>query len=475
MEPAESALPLRVRPFWEAVDAGILLLRRWAAPLLLFYALPTVLVAALAAWLWGTDLPWLPVVLLWWLRPLGDRLILGWAGELFFRPARWSVLAWKTLRSLDGSFWADLTYRRFSPWAVFLAPVSFLEGGDRAQRRRRRRWLGAGLGGPLALLALGTLVVEGAVAGSLWTTSVVLLSPGLWGASAGFEGTLEGFWWTVLAAAVQLLVQPVYTLSCFGLYVGTRTRKEGWDLSLAFRSLRASLKNRGPALAVLVTVFLGWAAPEKVHAAFVPPQAGAVVPQAQQWEEVVADPSFGRKESSWALRWKQAPEKAPRPEEPTPGPWGSFSAELLRGGALSVGGLVLAALVVYGIGSAWGRRPRTKAAAVRNLREVPSAADWGAEVRNLWSAGRPREALSRLYQAALGLAVRVHRLPVPPAATEGECLRLLAGHSDPGFASAVAGLVSLWTELAWAGRLPSQERFLGAVAALEATVQEGSR
>ena len=68
-------IELRERAPWEAVDLGVALVRRHAGVILPVWLLVTgiaLLVFALPAW-WF-DAPWLVGLLIWWCKPLFDRI-----------------------------------------------------------------------------------------------------------------------------------------------------------------------------------------------------------------------------------------------------------------------------------------------------------------------------------------------------------------------------------------------------------------
>jgi hypothetical protein len=88
--------------------------------------------------------------------------------------------------------------------------------------------------------------------------------------------------------------------------------------------------------------------------------------------------------------------------------------------------------------------------------------------RRLWAAGDHRSALSVVYQDALEQTRRRCQVEVPEAATEAVVLALLARvepvHSR--WCAVVAEVVNLWSQAAWAGNVPDEGRFEGALAAL---------
>ena len=77
MRPADIAVELRPRSSWEAIDLGLAMLQRWWRSVYLPHAMVIAVVAApaaaLGAWL---GKPWIALLVLWWLKPLYDRVAL---------------------------------------------------------------------------------------------------------------------------------------------------------------------------------------------------------------------------------------------------------------------------------------------------------------------------------------------------------------------------------------------------------------
>ncbi|HEX6689857.1 MAG TPA: hypothetical protein VF110_01765, partial [Burkholderiales bacterium] len=71
------SVALRRRTPWEAIDLGLSMLQQWwratYAPHLVVGALIAAFSLALAWWL---ERPWVAILLIWWLKPLYDRVVL---------------------------------------------------------------------------------------------------------------------------------------------------------------------------------------------------------------------------------------------------------------------------------------------------------------------------------------------------------------------------------------------------------------
>ena len=127
---------LRPRTAWEAVELGMALVRRhavaiWAPWLIL--TLPVLVVVNLLAW--SIDAIWLAALVMWWLKPLFDRVALYVLAHAVFGDvptARRTLLAQRHW----GLRWmpAYLSWRRLGPVRSLYLPVDLLEG-DRARTR----------------------------------------------------------------------------------------------------------------------------------------------------------------------------------------------------------------------------------------------------------------------------------------------------------------------------------------------------
>jgi hypothetical protein len=135
---------LRPRTAWEAVELGTALVRRHAAAVWkpwLLVSLPLLLLVNTLCWAIGAV--WLAGVVMWWLKPLFDRIPLYVLSRAVFGhvPA-----AAETVRAQwsFGRRWlqAYMTWRRLGPVRALYLPIDLLEGGAGEDARARRRALG---------------------------------------------------------------------------------------------------------------------------------------------------------------------------------------------------------------------------------------------------------------------------------------------------------------------------------------------
>ncbi len=226
---------MRPRSTAEAIDLGFALVRaNYKTMLGLSLTWMLVLLPAVAAiTLW---LPLGGLLLLWWFKPLLDRMLLQ-ALALDLLGQKSGPLLTLRSRWLGNGMVAGLSFWRFHPARSFLLPVWQLEGQRGKQRRRRQRSLshgngGSGFGLTLAFLGLELAILSG------WLVLGNLLLPLdfswlQWGSSLDWSSS-QGRWlvaWFLGSYALTvLLTEPFYLGAGLGLYLNQRCRLECWDL-----------------------------------------------------------------------------------------------------------------------------------------------------------------------------------------------------------------------------------------------------
>lgn len=476
------AVRLRRRSPWEALDLGHALLRAWAVPAgrlwLACYVLPAVLLYAVC---WSQV--WIAVLLLWWLRPFFDRVLLfAFSRAIFAQPAGFADLAAALpallLRSGLG---AALTWRRFNPARSLLLPVAQLEGQRGAAARARCRILSRrvhGHGVWLTLICMHAEVI-------LWASFALAL--GALVPHAG-DDPFSGFGWflgdispereffsSLLLVAAQSLVEPLYVASGFALYLNRRSELEGWDIELAFRRMGAGAAPRPAARAGgLAALCLGIALalpavlnPLPAMAEVSTTSAAAAAPREPRAviQSILADQEFGREIEESAWRWRERPDAA---REDLPAWIGAilraaeFIGEILQG-LTAIAALLGAAFLIYlllRLGEARrGRAPRRAAPEFLfglDLRPASLPADIAAAARAALAAGQPTAALSLLYRGALVALIHRWSIDFLPGDTEADCRRRAATRLDAPAGAVFAELVAAWQLAAYARTPPAR-------------------
>ncbi len=262
---------LRPRSSWEAMELGAALVRRHAAAIWTPWLLVTGAVFVLlnlAAWAVGQI--WLAWLLMWWLRPVFDRIpqyVLSRAvfgsvpgtAETLRAQLRWG---WKPMLG-------HLTWRRFSPMRAAMLPIDLLEGADPARLAERRRVIGGGVSGPAVLLTLAclhfllALVLSAVLLVTLFVPNELLPEA----ARAAWATLSEDppAWALIALNAADWLavafIEPFYVGAGFGLYLNRRTQLEAWDLEIAFRRMRKRLEAAGTTVLLALALCLPMAMP----------------------------------------------------------------------------------------------------------------------------------------------------------------------------------------------------------------------
>lgn len=397
------AARLRPRSSWEAVDLGFLLAQRFFKPVALGWltcVLPIFAVAALVAAM--TDTFWLPLLAVWLLKPLYDRLPLLVLSRAFFGEvpgvkdtARYVLRSWRG----GAAIW-DITWRRFSPFRGVTMPVRELENlrgaaaGERLGVLLRRQVRGPAIG--LMLVAMSTevlflgaalmlvyLVMPESVQFDL-TEKLELLF------STSVDAPLVEVGMFALYFVVMSAVEIFYAAACFGLYINRRVRLEGWDIEIVFKKLAARLRDRAQsifetaAMVLLVSLFglaaLALPAPASAQTEQAPAQAASAAPESPEVREVtpsdqtsdasdtspdpqakiegiLENPEFGstRTEKRWELRDDLFDQDEDEDEDENAPPDSSFIESMIKALATTfqivmwivAGGLILAAIFYF--------------------------------------------------------------------------------------------------------------------------------
>lgn len=395
----------------EAADMGAFLTRAFFVPLVLFFGLPFLFFVGLFSLFIFWGMGWLTLLLLWYLKPLWERFILIPASQLIFKPQIPLGELWKKMKIIfHPSLWADLTIRRFSPQRSYMMGAKLLENLRGKVQSTRLQQLARQSLGPTSALTVVFFMLELAMFLS-WLPICLLVDPNF--LSELFSGNFgPGGFLTITAvyALTLLIVEPLYTLGGFALYLNRRTILEGWDIHLSFTKLAKRIK---PAGLILVVFFMvpGW-------------NSQAI--SEDQWSEsakkILAGPDFNQERQ--VLNWRPNQED----QDPKQGDQvsiNSIPSEILLGVLVGAGVLTAAGFFI----SFLIRKKRRG-----NRNPVSSPADGGnspashnepvqpQEILRLWAQGEKHAAVTHLFQAGLKVGAELLKIEIPPSATEEDCL-----------------------------------------------------
>jgi len=484
-----SALSLRRRSFWEAADSGILLWRGNFASLMLFFVVPVLIVAICLCFL-PENLFFLSSLILWWLKPLFDRLALHVISVRFFalpgdfpfgvsaahRVKELSRGLWETLRR---ALLGDLLWRRFNPGRAAYTAVRVLERVDQKRFQWRKKALVSGGLGFCFPMGVFCFMLEGMLLfGEL--LFAILISNMVFSAGSPLmqadTAVLEIF---VFAAFCfnYVLVESLYVCMSFGLYINSRVELEGWDLQLLFRKFAGDIpaeKAPGPvvkALPVICLLFfmlIGSALPPAYAQEPVEPFPEffpAVDEKAlESLEDILSSDDFGSEREGWGIRFKYSRERPEVPEVDLD----SWIHEIRQVFGYFLRFIVILALIVsLGFALYWLSKLRRKGlfplrdtgkSYANPLMSGASPESLFAKADDFFHTGNLREAWAACLAGCLGAYTRDHSVSFPVDATEYGCLALARsalGSKAEGFCE----LVEDWILLAYGGKPPAEDAF----------------
>lgn len=507
MRPEALRVVLRPRSPWEAVELGAALVRQQASPLWKAWfasTLPVFAVVNALAW-WG-DVLWLALLLMWWITPLFDRIVLFVLSRAVFGASPTALTTLQAMRYWGWRpMWGYLLWRRLSPWRSLTLPVDLLEGGSAEAANARRKVIGHGVIGHAFVLTVSCQAFIAILAASCISLVLLFVPTELLSESARAVWTLmtdaPPRWAQLVLNLVVWLgvsaIEPFFVGAGFGLYLNRRVQLEAWDIEIVLRKLRARIAP----LAATWLLVLAWPllspaqAQSSRHHEAPPPvptqhvdQAGLQqapdttgqdtlgevfgednVVDSRGFARAVAkaakDPLLDHKRTDKVWQRRDRTERADTPPAALPGLARLFALVGEFGLWFVVAVLVL---VLALTARRWWPWMRGWAAPLPKDREIvsspmppdePLPPDLATQARRLWREGWPRRALALLYRGSVAaMAERLQVTPVP-GATEAECLRLSRRLPDPADRDVFARVVRTWQYAAYAQRLPDETAF----------------
>ena len=457
MQPANIAVTLRRRTPWEAIDLGLSMLQQWrraANPP--HVAVAGGLAGAALAGAWALGRPWVAILLIWWLKPLYDRVVLHVLSRAVFgeQPATRAVLAdWREW--LGTGLFMALTFGRFDLARSFNLPVRQLEGQSGKAGRERKSTLGRRARGYAVWLTAVCSMFEWVLYTMLGgMAELALPAKATEGSTSLFEALAGGELWTYGGAAgyaaAVLLLEPFYVAAGFGLYLNRRTLLEGWDIEVALRRLA---ERHGAILLVVLGLFCAMNFPLDANAQEKNPK--------KEIAEVLKAKEFGYERD--AMRWQSRNPAEARKGSDRSGRegFGGFGYALARG--IEVLAWILAgAVLAYALWFLARMLPRGREPAPEPYRPPPALfgmdlapetlpPDVAAAAAALAREGKLREALGLLYRGSLSVLVHKRGLRLLASHTEAEVLEL----SGKEIHSYLEKLIDAWRLCAYARRDPA--------------------
>ena len=465
MQAADIAIGLRRRSPYEAMDLGLTMLQRWwrrvYLPHLLF-AVP--LMAAAFGVGWWLERAWVALLIIWWLKPAYDRVVLHVLSRAVFGELPTTRAVFGAAKEWLGTGLVLALLLRPSLARSFNLPVRQLEGQSGRAGRERRAVLGRRVSGYASSLTLTCLAIEVFVLSSSFGMLTELFMPAkasegvdflqmVFG-SGGDDGSFIGFDDALAYGAAVLVLEPFYVAAGFGLYLNRRTMLEGWDIEVALRRIAA----RHAAAIIIAVVMAFGSIPSPAYAQEKDPK--------KEIAEVLKAKEFGYYKD--VKRWQSRA----KPDKPSKS-WFDWSWLPGVGYALARAGEVLlwlgaGALLAYALWWASRMLPRYRGpppepyrppAALFGMDLAPEKlpTDVGAAAAALAREGKLREALGLLYRGALSELVHKRGVQLLVSHTEGEAVRVAQSKVSVPTGSYLQSLVGAWQQCAYARRMPQAD------------------
>lgn len=471
------------------MDLGFSMVRMWWKPLYITWIAGVLPVAIGVGVLCGSR-PWLAALIMWWLKPLFDRIPLFMLSRATFgalptgRETAHAVLGlWRT------SLLWDLTLGRFDPARSFDMPVRDLEGLRGKARRQRLRVLQKKTRSHAVWLTLVGIHLELVLNFSLLAMVYLFLPHTV---QADFLGMLfapeENFWISILQNSTYwiaiMILEPFYVAAGFALYLNRRTVLEGWDVEIVFRQIaqraRTSLSGArvatlalSAAAAVLLVEGLVFPGPSFAAMADSPSgyPTGARIDTERLKQDISAvlkQPDFQTR--TWTTHWKYVGKPDTNTDAPLEWSWLAKLHEWMPAVARVFEGLLW---LVAAWGVIWLVVRRARWLGVLGIgrslsASVPAQTLFGLDIQpeslpdhpaevawRLWQNGQQRAALSLLYRSALADLVSHRKIELGVQATEGDCIRVCRACTPRETGDYFASLTGAWQSVAYAGRYPS--------------------
>ncbi|MGB1256254.1 MAG: hypothetical protein ACPG51_10360 [Thiolinea sp.] len=483
MRPADLILLIRQRSEWEAVDLGFTLMQTVWRQLFPAWALLLLSFAAISLLLIPEDYVWVAGVLLWWIKPFFDRVILHILSRNLFNQTLSIADVFSALPGLvrNTGLLGALTWRRLSFSRSYNLPIWQLEQlrGDR--RKKRHELLYQQGHGAAVALTVACILLQSIIALSIYALVIAFDPSGqawehLKGLFTGSNGSdmeyllsLGDFTTQVIAI---LFIEPFFVAAGFTLYLNRRTQLEAWDIEITFRSLGERLEESaekaahtilavcaGIAISLLITL-----SPNQVLAAedeYLNPERLPVSESSRQLEQVMQTEELNdrRQISTWVPRDKSKPEDQPKLGEELIQLISAVFKYLLW--ALVLAMLVLGFVYRHKIIAllkppAQKNTPPQQPAVLFGLDIRPESLpeDIAAEAKQLWQQGKARESLSLLYRGALAQLTRQDELIIEDSHTEGDILRLARPGLETSRFEYLRRITRCWQAIAYAHRAP---------------------
>ena len=447
---------IRPRSDWESVDLGFAMVRRdfWRcfAVWWLALALPTGIVGY---FLW--DDPVIFLVLFWWWKPAGSRMVLfEISRRLFGEQPSWRAMWREIPRAWYRGFFHRFVWARFSPWLPVTLAVEDLEGlRGKPYKQRCSQVLRRGGGAAMWVYFISEV-------GAAWVTFSILalvhmLIPD--GQDSAWRLSVES-WNPDYPAEIPMLIlrtvgicmmlaislTDIFVIGAgFGIYINNRTWIEGWDVELAFKRMAQRLTK----LLILSVMLLA-----------LNTTAGARVAETKTpvelIREVKANPDF-KVHTVTERVYDQ------KPSSGTPAWLALIGVTMAKTFAVCAVTLLIGLIGwlcwkyrhVFAMRGTLDKgvdaKPSARVVMGMEVSTTSLPEDIPTVAWSLWQQGRHQEALALLYRGSISRVIEIGRVDIQESDTEGDCMRRVEGAGQAVYPDYFRSITGAWTRLAYAG------------------------
>ena len=241
-------IALRQRTPWEAMDLGVMVMRKLWPVIFIPWLILISIVLAFVIFATVQGYGYFAALFLWVIKPVYESMILfilsrGVFGEylstaeVFSNKKQWL----KTGLLTTVLFW------RLSPSRSFNMPVHLLEGLTGEKRKKRLDLLHRVSGSHSAGLTIIGIHFEYVIGMTLYVL-IFFIAPETTADSLALiiDDSSEQMLWVILGniiyAITLFILEPFYVASGFMLYLNRRTQLEAWDVELDFKKLANKLE-----------------------------------------------------------------------------------------------------------------------------------------------------------------------------------------------------------------------------------------
>ena len=475
-----------IRTGWQALDLGFLMGSAWWKTLLVASAIPAMFVFFVTLLIFY-DNPVIAVLILWWLKPLFEKLPLFYGSRRLF-DVKEPITNFKTsIRSiLFKDLFPWLLWRRFSPTRAFDMPVNVLEQLTGKERSRRLQILHGKFSDAAFSNQFICFIFELMVGFGLFMLIGFLIPESLERLLSIDENwSLIGKWLMAFCAFLaMLMVMPFHTMAGFSLYLNRRIELEAWDIEINFRKLAGRIQQKQSGIVPAIFCLLILSPAICVDNSYATENSVAIVLDQQQSRELIKEvldgEDYGVDKTIKQWRFKNWFEEIEKVEDDKIPDWfidfiewlaEVFDTEDYLDGLKTTAGILkllliigFVIIIIYLLRKFQG--PLRQFISRKPVEEGPTVM-FGFDVtpesipQNVveqvladCQENRYREAVGLLYRASLSRLIEQHKLKFRYSYTESECAQLVIGTGVVSLGQFFSDLTDTWKRLAYGHVVP---------------------